>query len=112
MSTLIPDSELALARVLTERQTREVIGVSESTSEPMKEASDYPPATQLSERRIGYRLVDVIAWLDARRRPDSFQKLGDEAARVIESTRTCLQLSRMIAATNWTAARKFRASLS
>ena len=27
-------------------------------------------------------------------------------------TRTCLQLSRMIAATNWTAARKFRASLS
>ena len=26
--------------------------------------------------------------------------------------RTCLQLSRMIAATNWTAARKFRASLS
>jgi predicted DNA-binding transcriptional regulator AlpA len=86
MSTLIPDIELALARVLTERQTREVIGVSESTSERMKEASDYPPATQLSERRIGYRLVDVIAWLDARRRPDSFQKLGDEAARVIEST--------------------------
>ena len=29
-----------------------------------------------------------------------------------ENTRTCLQLSRMIAATNWTAARKFRASLS
>ena len=27
-------------------------------------------------------------------------------------TRACLQLSRMIAATNWTAARKFRASLS
>ena len=26
--------------------------------------------------------------------------------------RACLQLSRMIAATNWTAARKFRASLS
>ena len=34
------------------------------------------------------------------------------ARAVSHLPRTCLQLSRMIAATNWTAARKFRASLS
>jgi hypothetical protein len=26
-----------------------------------------PPVTRLSERRIGYRVIDVIAWLDGRR---------------------------------------------
>ena len=78
----IPDNELALARVLTEKQTREILGISESTSERMKEVGDYPPATQLSERRIGYRLIDIIRWLDKRRRPDPFQKLGDVANHV------------------------------
>ena len=80
-TTITPDNELALARVLTERQTRELLGVSESTAERMKDVGDYPPATQLSERRIGYRLIDMIRWLDKRRRPDSFQKLGDVANR-------------------------------
>jgi predicted DNA-binding transcriptional regulator AlpA len=70
-TALIPENELALARVLSEKQTREIIGISESTSERMKEVGDYPPATQLSERRIGYRLIDIIQWLDKRRRPDS-----------------------------------------
>ena len=82
-TAIIPENELALARVLSEKQTREIIGISESTSERMKEVGDYPPATQLSERRIGYRLIDIIRWLDKRRRPDPFQKLGDVANRVV-----------------------------
>ena len=41
--------------------------------------------------------------------PTFSKKVGELIAR---ATRACLQLSRMIAATKWTAARKFRASLS
>ena len=42
----------------------------------------------------------------------SANSLSTFCAYSVEEIRTCLQLSRMIAATNWTAARKFRASLS
>jgi predicted DNA-binding transcriptional regulator AlpA len=85
-TTTISDNTLALARVLTERETRELIGVSESTAHRMKEGGDYPPVTQISERRIGYRLTDVIAWLDKHRRIEPFQPIGDAARRVAESS--------------------------
>ena len=84
-TTTIPDNALVLAMVLSEKQTREALNVSESTSTRMKEAGDYPPSTQLSERRIGYRLKDIIEWLDKRRRVDTFQTIGAAAERVVES---------------------------
>jgi predicted DNA-binding transcriptional regulator AlpA len=84
--TPIPDAELALARVLTDEQTRQLLGdISDSTWERMKRAGDIPPATKISERRIGRRLSDVIEWLDKRRRVEPFQKIGDAAQRVVES---------------------------
>jgi hypothetical protein len=33
----------------------------------MRARGETPPITQLSQRRIGYRLADLKAWLDSRR---------------------------------------------
>jgi hypothetical protein len=33
----------------------------------MRVRGDLPPVTRLSERRIGYRIIDIATWLDARR---------------------------------------------
>jgi hypothetical protein len=54
--------------VLTERQTAATIGLSVITLRRMRLASTGPLFVQLSEKRIGYRAVDVEAWLDARTR--------------------------------------------
>jgi predicted DNA-binding transcriptional regulator AlpA len=55
-------------RVLTRRETIKCIGVDERTFDRLEAAGDAPPKTQLSKRRIGYRLTDIDAWLNARRR--------------------------------------------
>jgi hypothetical protein len=33
----------------------------------MRARGEAPPITKLSERRIGYRVIDLKEWLDARR---------------------------------------------
>jgi predicted DNA-binding transcriptional regulator AlpA len=62
------DKQLESVRVLRRHETFKAIGVDERTFDRMEAAGDAPPKTQLSARRIGYRLADVQAWLDARRR--------------------------------------------
>jgi predicted DNA-binding transcriptional regulator AlpA len=62
------DPQLDLVRVLNRHETYKAIGVDERTFDRMEAAGDAPPKTQLSARRIGYRLIDVQNWLDARRR--------------------------------------------
>jgi predicted DNA-binding transcriptional regulator AlpA len=37
----------------------------------MRERGETPPITRISERRVGYRLIDLEAWLDARRVGDA-----------------------------------------
>ena len=54
-------------RVLTKKETLHATGLSEDTWDRLKERGETPPETQLSERRFGYRLVDVKKWLDRRR---------------------------------------------
>jgi predicted DNA-binding transcriptional regulator AlpA len=72
-------------RVLGRPETRQMLGnISERTEWRLKEAGDYPPATQISPGRVGYRLSDIRAWLDARRR-GSWQQIGTVAQRVVES---------------------------
>jgi predicted DNA-binding transcriptional regulator AlpA len=56
-----------LLRVLTRRQTIELLGLSEKTWERLESLGDIPIKTRLSEGRIGFRLDDIKAWLDARR---------------------------------------------
>jgi predicted DNA-binding transcriptional regulator AlpA len=58
---------LDLVRVVNEPTAIKLAGVSPRTWDRMRARGDTPPITKLSERRIGYRLVDLRAWLDARR---------------------------------------------
>src|ERR1700731_1837450 len=57
--------------------------------------------------------IDENLRVASRRQNENVPKTTDEysISRAADA-RACLQLSKMIAATNWTAARKFRASLS
>src|SRR4029077_15757933 len=54
-------------RVLTKKETLHATGLSEDTWDRLKERGETPPEMQLSERRFGYRLVDVKKWRDRRR---------------------------------------------
>ena len=60
-------SDLDLVRVLTRPETIKVVGVSEKTWERLEALGDIPTRTRLSQGRVGYRVVDIAAWLDARR---------------------------------------------
>jgi predicted DNA-binding transcriptional regulator AlpA len=65
-----------LVTVLTKPQTQQVVGVSNETWHRLERRGETPPKTQLSDNRIGYRLIDVMKWLDARRHHER----GGEAA--------------------------------
>jgi predicted DNA-binding transcriptional regulator AlpA len=56
-------------RVLSETELRQMLGISERTFDRMRYRGDVPVKTQLSARRIGYRVSDVEQWLDRRRQP-------------------------------------------
>jgi predicted DNA-binding transcriptional regulator AlpA len=58
-----------LVRVVDEQTAIMLTGVSPRTWDRLRARGEAPPATKLSERRIGYRIVDLKAWLDARRVP-------------------------------------------
>jgi predicted DNA-binding transcriptional regulator AlpA len=62
------DKQLDSVRVLSRRETFKAVNLDERTFDRIEALGDGPPKTQLSARRIGYRLVDVQRWLDARRR--------------------------------------------
>jgi predicted DNA-binding transcriptional regulator AlpA len=55
-----------LLRVLSRRQTIELVGVSEKTWERLEATGDVPIKTQLSQGRVGFRVDHVKQWLDAR----------------------------------------------
>ena len=61
----LPD-EIVRYRVLTPKQTANMLGESEATTERKRKARTGPRWIRLSERRIGYRLSDILAWLDER----------------------------------------------
>jgi predicted DNA-binding transcriptional regulator AlpA len=58
--------ELAPLRVVTRKQLAEITGLSEATHERLDARGEGPRAIRLSARRLGYRLADVLAWLEAR----------------------------------------------
>ena len=63
-------------RVLTETELCRTLGISNKTFERMRYRGDVPPKTQLSDRRIGYRVSDVEEWLDRRRQADDTPPFG------------------------------------
>jgi predicted DNA-binding transcriptional regulator AlpA len=58
---------LETVRVVDEPTAIELVGVSPRTWDRMRARGETPPITKISDRRIGYRLVDLRAWLDAHR---------------------------------------------
>jgi predicted DNA-binding transcriptional regulator AlpA len=63
----IPGFESVL--VVDEPTAVKLAGLSPRTWDRMRARGETPPITQLSERRIGYRIFDLRMWLDARRVP-------------------------------------------
>jgi hypothetical protein len=57
-----------LVRVLTKPQAKKASTLSDKTWERIVARGEGPPVTQLSDNRVGYRLIDFMRWLDARRR--------------------------------------------
>ena len=58
--------EIARQRVLDEKTAAEFIGLSHMTLERMRKLGTAPKHLVLSPRRLGYRIADLLAWLDER----------------------------------------------
>jgi predicted DNA-binding transcriptional regulator AlpA len=58
--------ELSRSRVVNEATAARICGVSHQTMERMRKSGTAPRHVQLSTRRLGYRICDLTAWLDAR----------------------------------------------
>jgi hypothetical protein len=63
------DDAFECVRVVDESTAIMLANVSPRTWDRLRARGEGPPITKLSDRRIGYRLVDLKAWLDARRVP-------------------------------------------
>jgi hypothetical protein len=61
-----PDLEDSL-RVISRVEAQRLSSVSPDTWLRLEKSGRTPPLTRLSDRRVGYRLVDLRHWLDARR---------------------------------------------
>ena len=61
-----PPDPLVLSRVISRAEATKLAGVSPATWDRIEKAGRGPRRTLISERRVGYRLKDVLAWLDAR----------------------------------------------
>jgi predicted DNA-binding transcriptional regulator AlpA len=60
----LPDS-LTPERILSAAQAAQFIGLSRPTLNRMRRAGKLPPAIQISERRIGWRVRDLVEYLKA-----------------------------------------------
>ena len=58
--------EIARQRVLNEKDAAEFIGLSHVTLERMRKLGTAPKHLALSPRRLGYRVSDLLRWLDER----------------------------------------------
>ena len=55
-------------RVLKRNELLAALDMDKSTLDRMEARGEGPPKTQLSPKRIGYRIADVTRWLDGRRK--------------------------------------------
>ncbi len=66
-ATLPGLDEFEAVRVVDKTTVLKLVNLSSRTWEKMQARGETPPITRISERRAGYRLIDLRAWLDARR---------------------------------------------
>jgi predicted DNA-binding transcriptional regulator AlpA len=87
--------DIEAIRVLNRRDAIAQLGLSERTFQRLEASGDGPPKTRLSEGRVGYRVCDLAAWLDARREVQSARELinsnwkqvGAAASKIVERLR-------------------------
>lgn len=58
--------EIARQRVVDERTAAQFVGLSAMTLERMRRLGTAPKHIALSPRRLGYRVADLLSWLDER----------------------------------------------
>lgn len=58
--------EIARQRVVDEKTAAEFVGLSHVTLERMRKLGTAPRHIILSPRRLGYRVADLLSWLDQR----------------------------------------------
>jgi predicted DNA-binding transcriptional regulator AlpA len=61
-----PISPIDALRILSEPAAAHMLGVSPDTLKRMSARGEGPPRIKLSPRRIGYRLADCLAFIEAR----------------------------------------------
>ena len=69
--------DIDLIKVLNRRELVKLLGISERSLQRLEALGDCPPKTRLSEGRVGYRVSDVAAWLDARRETSTARAMID-----------------------------------
>ena len=87
--------DIEAVKVLNRRDAIAQLGLSERTFQRLEATGDGPPKTRLSEGRVGYRVCDLAAWLDARREVQSacdlinsnWKQVGAAASKVVERLR-------------------------
>jgi predicted DNA-binding transcriptional regulator AlpA len=62
--------EIARQRVLSEKAAANFVGLSHVTLERMRKLGTAPKHLVLSPRRLGYRIADLLRWLDERAAAD------------------------------------------
>jgi predicted DNA-binding transcriptional regulator AlpA len=60
------DNTASLLKVITFRQLAEMLGVHDDTLRRMIARGEAPRKIQISKRRVGYRLGDVLHWQEQR----------------------------------------------
>jgi len=55
-----------LDRVLSRQEISAMLGISMRTFARLEYSGEMPPRIRLSTRRVGYRLSEIRAWVDAR----------------------------------------------
>jgi predicted DNA-binding transcriptional regulator AlpA len=61
-------NDLDCIRVIPRSEAIRVLNLSTRTWDRLEREGNTPPKTQLSEKRVGYRVSDLRDWLDSRRR--------------------------------------------
>jgi predicted DNA-binding transcriptional regulator AlpA len=62
-------------RVLKRNELLVALDMDKSTLDRMEARGEGPPKTQLSPKRVGYRIADIARWLDGRRKSSAVGEL-------------------------------------
>jgi predicted DNA-binding transcriptional regulator AlpA len=60
-------NDLDVIRVLSRPETLKMVGLSDRTWDRLEARGETPPKTRISTNRVGYRVADIVRWLDQRR---------------------------------------------